>query len=207
MTKFGRKEIREIVGEGCTDEVENRLIALYLAVTDPMKDEIAKMKTELERFDGVQKELDSLKAAGDYKAKFEQEHAAFENYKQAQAMEKAQAAKEEAARAYFMSKNITGANLDIAMRGAKDEIAALELDGENIKDAASLDGLIGGTFAGLVSTQSVQGVGVPHPPANTGGKLKSRAQIYERDDKGRFVLNATQRQEALTQLINSERTT
>ena len=51
-------------------------------------------------------------------------------------------------RAYFESKNITGANLDLAMRGCGEEMAALEMDGDKIKDTKSLDALVDGTYKG-----------------------------------------------------------
>ena len=40
MSKFTRAEVRKAVGETCTDEIENALIALYLGATDPIKDEL-----------------------------------------------------------------------------------------------------------------------------------------------------------------------
>lgn len=204
MAKFGRKEIREIIGEACTDEMENRLVALHLSVTDPMKDDIAKYKAQAEQLEAVQKELDGLKAKGDYKERYEAEHKAFADYKNAQAQKETQAAKEKAAKAYFEAKGITGANLDIAMRGAKDEISGLELDGDNIKDAKALSDLVSGTFAGLIVTKTTQGATTATPPTNTGGTLKSRAEIYARDEHGHFKLDASQRQEALAKLIDQK---
>ena len=80
---------------------------------------------------GVQKELNDLKAAGDggYKEKYEKEHSDFEAYKSDVTAKESKAAKEKAVRAYFEIKNITGANLDLAMRGSGTEMAALEMDG------------------------------------------------------------------------------
>ena len=63
MSKFTRAEVRKAVGEVCTDEIENALIALYLGATDPIKDELQKYKTEAEKLLAVHKELDDLKAA------------------------------------------------------------------------------------------------------------------------------------------------
>lgn len=183
MAKFGRKEIREIIGEACTDEMENRLVALHLSVTDPMKDDIAKYKAQAEQLETVQKELDGLKAKGDYKERYEAVTKEFADYKNAQAQKETQAAKEKAARAYFEGKGITGANLDIAMRGAKDEISGLELDGDNIKDAKALSDLVSGTYAGLIVTKTTQGAATATPPANTGGgSTMTKAEILKIKD-------------------------
>ena len=52
------------------------------------------------------------------------------------------------------------------MRGCGEEMAALEMDGDKIKDAASLDALISGAFKPLVSTTQTQGANTATPPNN-----------------------------------------
>ena len=183
MAKFTRAEIRNILGEACTEEIENRLVALHLGVVDPLKDDLTKYKADAEKLPGVQKELDGLKAAGDggYKEKYEKEHSAFETYKSDVTAKESKAAKEKAVRAYFESKNITGANLDLAMRGCGEEMAALELDGEKIKDTKSLDALVDGTYKGLVSKQTVRfDTGARF---NGGGKPMTKDEIMQITDR------------------------
>lgn len=183
MAKFTRAEIRNILGEACTEEIENRLVALHLGVVDPLKDDLTKYKADAEKLPGVQKELDDLKAAGDggYKEKYEKEHSAFEAFKTDITAKESKAAKEKAVRAYFESKNITGANLDLAMRGCGEEMAALELDGEKIKDTKSLDALVDGTYKGLVSKQTVRvDTGARF---NGGGKPTTKDEIMQITDR------------------------
>lgn len=183
MAKFTRAEIRNILGEACTEEIENRLVALHLGVVDPLKDDLAKYKADAEKLPSVQKQLDDLKAAGDggYKEKYEKEHSAFEAFKTDITAKESKAAKEKAVRAYFESKNITGANLDLAMRGCGEEMAALELDGEKIKDTKSLDALVDGTYKGLVSKQTVRvDTGARF---NGGGKPMTKDEIMQITDR------------------------
>lgn len=183
MAKFTRAEIRNILGDACTEEIENRLVALHLGVVDPLKDDLTKYKADAEKLPGVQKELDDLKAAGDggYKEKYEKEHSAFEAFKTDITAKESKAAKEKAVRAYFKSKNITGANLDLAMRGCGEEMAALELDGEKIKDTKSLDALVDGTYKGLVSKQTVRvDTGARF---NGGGKPMTKDEIMQITDR------------------------
>lgn len=183
MAKFTRAEIRNILGEACTEEIENRLVALHLGVVDPLKDDLTKYKADAEKLPSVQKELDDLKAAGDggYKEKYEKEHSAFEAFKTDITAKESKAAKEKAVRAYFESKNITGANLDLAMRGCGEEMAALELDGEKIKDTKSLDALVDGTYKGLVSKQTVRvDTGARF---NGGGKPMTKDEIMQITDR------------------------
>lgn len=183
MAKFTRAEIRNILGEACTEEIENRLVALHLGVVDPLKDDLTKYKADAEKLPGVQKELDDLKAAGDggYKEKYEKEHSDFEAFKTDITAKESKAAKEKAVRAYFESKNITGTNLDLAMRGCGEEMAALELDGEKIKDTQALDALVDGAYKGLVSKQTVRlDTGARF---NGGGKPMTKDEIMQITDR------------------------
>lgn len=101
--------------------------------------------------------------------------------------EKANAAKEKAARAYFESKNITGKNLDIAIRGARAEIDALELDGDKIKDSKALESLVAGDYSGLVVKTEQSGAKTATPPASTGKPTKTKEEIMAiKDDSERW---------------------
>ena len=154
---------------GLTDEQVDSIIEMHTETTDGLKADIAKYKADAEKLPKVQKELDNMKAEGDggYKEKYEKEHRDFEDFKNTQAAKETRAAKEKAVRAYFEGKNITGKNLEIAMRGSRTEIEALELDGEKIKDAATLDALIAGDFAGLVTTTTTTGASTSTPPTGS----------------------------------------
>lgn len=158
-------------GMGLTDEQVDTIIEAHTDTVDGLKADISRYKSDAEKLPSVQKQLDDLKAAGDggYKEKYEKEHSAFETYKADVTAKETKAAKEKAVKAYFESKNITGANLDLAMRGCGEEMAALELDGDKIKDTKSLDELVDGTYKGLVSTTQTKGANPATPPANTGG--------------------------------------
>lgn len=199
MAKFTRAEIRNILGDACTEEIENRLVALHLGVVDPLKDDLTKYKADAEKLPGVQKELDDLKAAGDggYKEKYEKEHKAFDDFKADITAKETKAAKEKAVKAYYESKNITGDNLTIALRGSGAEIDGVELDGDKIKDTAALDALVSGAFAKLVSTTTTKGANIANPPAGGSPGTMTKADIYKKDDHGHYMLSASERQKAL----------
>lgn len=170
-------------GMGLTDEQVDTIIEAHTDTVDGLKADVSKYKTDAEKLPGVQKELDDLKAAGDggYKEKYEKERSAFEAFKTDITAKESKAAKEKAVRAYFESKNITGANLDLAMRGCGEEMAALELDGEKIKDTKSLDALVDGTYKGLVSKQTVRfDTGARF---NGGGKPMTKEEIMQITDR------------------------
>lgn len=170
-------------GMGLTDEQVDTIIEAHTDTVDGLKADVSKYRADAEKLPGVQKELDDLKAAGDggYKEKYEKEHSAFEAFKTDITAKESKAAKEKAVRAYFESKNITGANLDLAMRGCGEEMAALELDGEKIKDTKSLDALVDGTYKGLVSKQTVRvDTGARF---NGGGKPMTKDEVMQITDR------------------------
>nr|DAP60884.1 MAG TPA: minor structural protein [Caudoviricetes sp.] len=170
-------------GMGLTDEQVDTIIEAHTDTVDGLKADVSKYKADADKLPGVQKELDDLKAAGDggYKEKYEKEHSAFEAFKTDITAKESKAAKEKAVRAYFESKNIIGANLDLAMRGCGEEMSALELDGEKIKDTKSLDALVDGTYKSLVSKPAVRlDMGAR---LNEGGKPMTKDEIMKITDR------------------------
>lgn len=180
---------------GIEDEKIDQIIEAHSETVDGLKDKLSKAESDAAKLADVQKELDGLKAGGDFKAKYEKEHADFETYKKDIANKETRAAKEKAVRAYLESKSITGGNLDIAMRGLGAEIDAAELDGEKIKDTKQLDELVGGTFKGLVVTRTQTGTQTATPPASTGGGQMTREEIMK-------IKDTTARQKAIAENIN-----
>lgn len=166
-------------GMGLTDEQVDTIIEAHTDTVDGLKEQVKTYKADAEKLPNVQKELDDLKAAGDggFKEKFEKEHSDFENFKKTIQEKETKAAKESAAKAFFESKGITGNSLEIAMRGSSAEIAALDLDGEKIKDSSALDALVNGTFKALVSTTTTKGANIPNPPVTTPNKAYSADDI------------------------------
>lgn len=179
-------------GMGLTDEQVDTIIEAHAETVDGLKEKLAAAEADAAKLADVTKERDALKAGGDYKDKYEKEHKAFEEYKSGITAKETRAAKEKAVRAYLTSKNITGGNQDIAIRGMSAEIDAAELDGEKIKDTKPLDDLIGGTYKGLVVTSKVTGRDTPNPPGNGDGKVVDKASIMA-------IKDAKERQKAIAE--------
>lgn len=185
------------------EEIIENVIKAHAETVTALKDQIDEAKESAEDLKKVTKERDELlkklEESGKTSDKYKELKAQFEKYKTDVEGEKTAAAKNKAVKDYFESKNITGGNLDIALRGCKDEIAAIELEDGKIKDASTLDKLISGTYAGLVSKASIQGANTPNPPTNTGGSRMTKEQIYAKDDRGRYKLSAEERQKAISE--------
>ena len=193
-------------GMGLTDEQVDTIIEAHTDTVDGLKDQISSYKADAEKLPGVQKELDDLKkdsSGNDYKAKYEKEKKDFQEYKDGIAARESAAAKEKAARAYFQNKGIPAESMALVIRGAKAEIDGLELDGEKIKDSKALDDLLNGDYKGLIGKETKKGTETQNPPDITGGP-KSRAEIYKKDDKGRYVLSTAERQAALAESMAND---
>ena len=188
-------------GMGLTDEQVDTIIEAHTDTVDGLKADVSKYKTDSEKLSDVQKELDELKAKGDdgWKEKHDKLKGEFDKYKGDIEAKETKANKEKAVRAFYESKGITGKNLEIAMRGSRAEIDGIELDGDKIKDASVLDALVKGDFSGLVATTTTKGANTANPPANTGGTKLTKAEIYARDEHGRYKLSTAERQKALAE--------
>ena len=172
---------------GLNDEQISSIIEAHTDTITGLKDSLKTAEEKAKRFDDVEKELDELKSKGteDYKAKYEAEHTAFENYKSDVTAKETKAAKETAVKAYFEQKGIKGKNLNAAMRGATKEIAEVEIENGKIKNKTVLDDLLKGDFEVFVTKESVAGATTANPPANTGGRMTKEQIFAIKDDTAR----------------------
>lgn len=179
---LSRKSLKAM---GLTDEQVDSIIEMHTETVDGLKDKLKAAEAKVADYDDVVKERDALKenSGEDLKKKLADLKKEYADYKKDVESKATMEAKQKAVRAYLESKGITGANLEIAMRGVKDEINAAEVDGDKLKDTAALDALIGGDFKSLIVTQSKQGVPAANPPKN-GGAKPTRDEIMAIKDPG-----------------------
>lgn len=194
---FTRATIRNLAKESGVElpkELEDALVSEHLTARNAYAEE--QVKAELEK-QPAEKAV-NVKDSEEYKTLKK----SFDDYKAEIENKQAKEAKEKAVRAFYESKGITGKNLEIAMRGSRAEIDGIELDGDKIKDASTLDALVKGDFSGLVATTTTKGANTANPPANNGGDKLTKADIYKKDDKGRYVMSTAERQKALAENPN-----
>ena len=158
MAKFARAEIRKIIGESCTDEMETALIALHHSIVDDVKDQLdaakadaAKYKAEAEKLPEVQKQLDEIKG-GEELAK-----------------------KKAAYRKLLVDEHINEKRLDAVIRLTDFSGIKLDKDG-NLQDVETLKKSIGEDWGEYKVTTQKRGAEVATPPqGDNGGKTMSRA--------------------------------
>ena len=194
MAKFTRAEIRAILGEAHTDDIENRLIALHLGVVDPLKDQLQTLKADAEKLPGVQKELDDLKAGdGDYKAKYEAEAKAHKAYRDQVETDKANAVKSAAVRAALKEAGVNRDEFAELLLG-KVDLSKVELDGDKVKDPDALIAPLKSGYAGCFGTVTDKGTPPANPPAG-GGSAMTKEQILG-------IKDAKERQQAIAANID-----
>lgn len=166
-TSFRREEIRNILGEACTDDIENRLIALHLGVVDPMKDELQKYKADAEKLADVQKQLDDLTGA-DWKGQFEQKRKELDDYKRDVENREAQGKVKSAYRAMLENDlHIDPADADLIMAGI--DTGTMKLDGEGKLDGAdALRKAAETKYARYIPEYRKEGHNPPNPPKDGG---------------------------------------
>ena len=166
---------------GVEEKAVEQIIDAHIEVVNGLKEKLKSAEEDAGKYAEAKKKLDEFEK-DDYKAKYDKEHNDFESYKKEIAAKETKASKETAVKAYFESKGITGKNLEIAMRGAAQEVAAIDLADGKIKDTKALDELVSGTYAGLVVKTSTQGAKTSTPQSNTGGTALTRDDIMKITD-------------------------
>lgn len=188
-------------GMNLTDEQVNSIIEAHSETVDGLKAERDKYKAEAEKLPDVQKQLDALKGE-DWKAKYESEHKAFADYKTDIASKETLGKVKAAYRQLLLDNNIGEKHIDSILKVTDFSAMKLGEDGK-LTDAAKLAEAAKNDWSGFITTTETKGANVDTPPAG-GMKSMTRAEIYAKDDHGRYKLDATQRQEQLAKLMASE---
>lgn len=198
-------------GMGLTEEQQDTIIEAHTDTVNGLKADIDRYKADAEKLPGVQRELDDMKGKGDdgYKAKYESEHQAFEDYKKTVDAEKTSAAKEKAVEAVLKKIGVSEKRLQSVAKLAKADglLDSLELDDDGaVKEADKLEKSLKDSYSDYIVTTSMQGANTANPPANSGGAKLTMADIYKKDEKGRYVMDYEARLKAIEENLNNQNT-
>lgn len=195
---FTRKMLKAL---GIDDEKIDQIIDAHSEVVDGLKSDRDRYKGDSEKLEGVQRELDDLKAKGDdgYKSKYEAEKQAHEELKADIANQKAYAEKESAYRELLRAAGIKEKFINTIIRADKAVIDGLTLgDDGKIPDAETLTENARQNWGDFVAITTTHTAGKETPPANNGAKM-SRADLYKKDERGRYLMSTAERQKVLAQ--------
>lgn len=159
-------------GMGLTEEQVSAIIDEHTTVTDSLKDDIKKYKPDAERLAEVQKELDDLKndtSAGDWEKKYNDEHKAFEDYKNAIATKETQEKLRSAYKALLAECKVGDKHVDSILRVTDFSEMKLTEDGK-LEGADELKQTINSDWSGFIATEDTKGADVDNPPGDDKGE-------------------------------------
>ena len=193
---------RMLKAMGISDEQVDEIIAAHTETVDALKEQRDAYKADAEKLADVQKQLEKAQAdleAGkkdSWKVKYEAIKEEFEGYKTEQTEKESHAAKEKAYRALLQEAGISEKRLESVLKVS--DVDSVELDDKGaIKGADKLAETIKSEWADFITTTETRGAQTSNPPANNPSGAMTKADIYKKDDHGRYVLSAAERQKAL----------
>lgn len=177
---FTRKFLKAL---GLTEEQVDSVVEAHTETVDGLKSQMAGYKADAEKLEGVQKELNDLKAKGDgedYKSKYDSEHAAFEKYKNDQNAKESAALAERLYREQLNALGITGKRADSIVRLT--DLSAVKVKDGKLEDADGVKKGIQTDYADFIPNTYTRGANVDNPPDNNGGSgASSRAAQVAKD--------------------------
>ena len=193
---------RALKAMGIEEEKIDEIITMHTETVDGLKADVAKYKADAEALPEVQRQLEKAQHDLDagkkdsWKVKYEAIKEEFEGYKSEQTKREARAAKEKAYRELLKQAGVNDKRLDAVLRVS--DVDGVELDEKGaIKDADKLTESIKSEWSDFIQTTTTQGANTATPPANGGSSAMTKADIYKKDDHGRYLMSAAERQKAL----------
>lgn len=196
MARFTRADIRRIIGESCTDEMENSIVAMHIGVVDPLKDELQTLKADAAKVADLEKEIERLKTlntdADSWKAKYEKEHADFDEYKNNIDSEKQTENLKSLYKSLLKENKVDDKRIDSILKVTDFSTLKVGKDGK-LENAKELSESIKNDWGDFIVKTETKGADIETPPANSGNKL-TKEQIME-------IKDTTARQKAIAENI------
>lgn len=191
---------------GIEDEKIDEIISAHSETVDALKEQRDRYEADAAKLPDVQKELDKLKKdaqnndSDEWKDKYNKIKKDFDDYKTDIQNKEVMAAKKSALEEIakdFLSENGVAKAIKYADWEAYeiDENGKLTDAKKHIKDLKE-------EWADYVLKEDTKGAQTSKPPTGGGGgKTMKMADVYKKDERGRYVMDATERQEAIAQMI------
>ena len=185
---------------GIEEEKIDQIIEAHSETVDSLKADRDTYKEDAEKLKTVQKELDDLKAKGDdgWKEKHDKLKGEFDTYKKDVEAKETHSKKVEAYKAILRDANLSEKGIEKAIKYAEWDKIELEADGK-LKGASDHIKAAKEEWAEYVTTTTTTGAKTSNPPANNGGAKLTKAEIYAKDEHGRYKLSTAERQKALAE--------
>lgn len=191
---------------GIEEEKIEQIIEAHTETTEALKEERDRFKESAGKYAEVQKELTKAKeilaknGKGESVSKedYDTLKKEYDDYKADITAKQTRAEKENAFRELLKSAGVSEKRLNAIIKVS--DIDGVELDKNGkIKDAEERTKGIKTEWADFIVSTSERGADTAKPPTTTGGTKMTRADIYKKDDHGRYILSASERQKAIAE--------
>jgi len=190
---------------GIEDEKIEQIIEAHTETVDGLKEERDKYKADADKLQAVQTELDSLKAntGDDWKGKYDTLKKTFDDFKTETAnREKIEKVKN--AYADLLKKaNVDSKRIDAILKITDLSDKKLGDDGK-LADADKILESIKSEWSAFIQTSGTKGSTVDTPPTENNNTPMTRADIYAKDEHGRYKMNTAERQKALAEMMKGD---
>ena len=205
MADFDRAALRKIF-EGAEIEVPKDVLGqicdLHTSSMDGLPETIKELKGKLKV---AEQERDAAKAKvpvdGEEtisKAEYDKLKGEFDQYKTDVQAKETHSKKVEAYRTILKDAGLSEKGIEKAIKYAEWDKIELEADGK-LKGASDHIKSVKEEWAEYVTTTTTTGAKTSNPPANSGGAKLTKEDIYKKDERGRYVMSASERQKALVE--------
>ena len=203
MADFDRKALRKIFADAEIEvpkDVLGQICSLHTDSLDGLNDTVKDLKKDLEE---AERERDTYKAKAPKegvetvsKEDFDKLKKEYDDYKADMDSKEALRAKQTAYRELAKAAELTDRGIEKAVKYAKWDEIELDKDGK-IKEAEKHTEFLKSEWSEHHETTTTKGAKTATPPTNNGGSKMTKADIYKKDDKARYVLSTEERQHAL----------
>lgn len=193
-----------LTGMGLTSEQVDAIIDEHASTVDSLKEQRDSYKEDAEKLKEVQKELTNLKKqveegsgdAEEWKTKYEEEHKALEDFKKEQKNKETMSQLRKAYTELLKENNVSEKHINSILNATNFSEMKLATDG-TLADKENLVKDIKEKWDGFITNTQSGGADVETPPAGAKGTFNSKADIYAKDERGRYKLSAAERMQAV----------
>ena len=203
MAEFDRKALRKIFEDAEIEvpkDVLGQICNLHTTSNEDLTESVKTLKADLEK---AERERDTYKAKAPKegvetvsKEDFDKLQKEYKDYKADITAKETKRTKEHAVREFLKGVGVSEKRLDSVMKVTNLDDFELDKDGK-IKDAEKHTEKAKTEWADFIPTTTERGANTATPPTNNGGSKMTKADIYKKDDKGRYILSTEERQKAL----------
>ena len=183
---------------GLDDSKISAIIEEHDKTVQGLKELRDKYKADADKYAETQKALDDLKNGEDWKGKYSDLKKMFDDYK-TEVQTKETVGKIKAAYTDLLkAANVDEKRIDAILRVTDLKDLKLDESGKLI-DADKISEGIKSEWSAFITSTNTKGTNVETPPVNQNNPTITKAEIYAKDEHGRYKMSTAERQKTLTE--------